>query len=193
MKVCGALIFIFLSGCTLAQIDVEVLSERTTLENQVLGTYNALDRQMLLAASVRAVDASGQLNPPPAHSPEHNDAVGALQVIEFHADDLQIFKQLGWVGENNRGLLEAFARDGDRVPEKLRAFAERYSDGEFAAVVNQINRARQVIMTRVIALNTGLTHDDLPEIQEIFAKLNAAKALTGERLQLPDGSWTEKP
>ncbi|HMA67919.1 MAG TPA: hypothetical protein VKO20_08875, partial [Desulfosalsimonadaceae bacterium] len=41
---------LLLSACTLAQVDVEMVSERTALENQVLGTYNSLDAQMLLAA-----------------------------------------------------------------------------------------------------------------------------------------------
>ena len=40
----------FSAGCTLAQVKVDVVSERTSLENQVLGTYNALDREMLLVA-----------------------------------------------------------------------------------------------------------------------------------------------
>ena len=41
---------IAVQGCTLASVNVEVMSERTALENQILGTYNALDREMLLAA-----------------------------------------------------------------------------------------------------------------------------------------------
>ena len=42
-----------LTACgNFAQVKVEVVSERTALENQVLGTYNAIDREMLLTASV---------------------------------------------------------------------------------------------------------------------------------------------
>ena len=55
-------------GCTLADVKVEMLSERTALENQVLGSYNALDSQMLLAASVRGVDTSGNISWPPEHT-----------------------------------------------------------------------------------------------------------------------------
>jgi len=51
---------IMIQGCTLAKVNVEVVSERTTLENQILGTYNSLDREMLLAASVRGVDENGE-------------------------------------------------------------------------------------------------------------------------------------
>ncbi|MBW1790345.1 MAG: DUF1318 domain-containing protein, partial [Deltaproteobacteria bacterium] len=36
----GVLVFLF--GCTLAEVQVNVVSERTALENQVLGAYNSL-------------------------------------------------------------------------------------------------------------------------------------------------------
>ena len=85
------LIFLILTGlsaCTLADVNVEMLSERTALENQVLGSYNALDSQMLLVASVRGVDTSGNITPPPRHSREYKNAISAMQVLDFHADDL---------------------------------------------------------------------------------------------------------
>src|SRR5512147_2872448 len=88
------------AGCTLAQVKVDVVSERTSLENQVLGTYNALDREMLLVASVRGVDTEGRVETPPRQSQEQQDVLLAMQVLSFHEDDLKAFKQLGWVGEN---------------------------------------------------------------------------------------------
>jgi len=77
-----------LAGCTLAQVEVDVVSERTALENQVLGTYDALDREMLLVASVRGVDSAGQIQEPPRRSGEAADAMEAMQVLAFHDDDL---------------------------------------------------------------------------------------------------------
>ncbi|WP_239027786.1 hypothetical protein [Geomonas subterranea] len=56
-------------GCTLAKVDVNVVSERTSLENQVLGTYNALSEDVLLVASVRGVSPTGKVETPPKHSP----------------------------------------------------------------------------------------------------------------------------
>ncbi|HKK67753.1 MAG TPA: hypothetical protein VJ946_06055, partial [Bacteroidales bacterium] len=64
-KIVILMITAVLSGCTLAKVDVEMVSERTALENQVLGSYNSLDSQMLLAASVRGVDATGNISRPP--------------------------------------------------------------------------------------------------------------------------------
>jgi len=60
-----ALLMLALSGCTLAKVDVNVVSERTALENQVLGSYNALTQDVLLVASVRGVDPSGVIKTRP--------------------------------------------------------------------------------------------------------------------------------
>lgn len=176
-------------GCTLAQVNVEVLSERTALENQILGTYNALDDEMLLLASVRAVDASGAFQTPPPKSREQQEAVTALQVLAFHADDLAAFKRLGWVGENNQGLLTPFPMEKKDVPEDLKDFADRYKKEEFEFVVSEINNARERLMHRVIELNDNLTDADWPSVRLIFGKLNAENALPGEKVQNEDGTW----
>jgi hypothetical protein len=189
------LIFLFLtvfSGCTLADVKVEMLSERTALENQVLGAYNALDSQMLLAASVRGVDSSGNISRPPEQSREQEETIQAMQIIDFHADDLDRFKRLGWVGENNQGLIEPFAMDRDAVPEDLKEFAQRYSAEEFDYVIQKINESREKIMMRVIYMNEDLRESDLPEVRTIFAKINAEKARPGEKIQDRDGTWQIK-
>ena len=189
------LIFLFLtvfSGCTLADVKVEMLSERTALENQVLGAYNTLDSQMLLAASVRGVDSSGNISRPPEQSREQEETIQAMQIIDFHADDLDRFKRLGWVGENNQGLIEPFAMDRDAVPEDLKEFAQRYSAEEFDYVIQKINESREKIMMRVIYMNEDLRESDLPEVRTIFAKINAEKARPGEKIQDRDGTWQIK-
>jgi hypothetical protein len=179
-------------GCTLADVKVEMLSERTALENQVLGSYNALDSQMLLAASVRGVDTSGNIERPPEHSREYKDTISAMQIIDFHTDDLDSFKHLGWAGENNKGLIEAFSIDRKNVPEDYKSFAERYSDDEFKFVISTVNAAREKIMMRVIYMNEDLNESDLPEIKKIFAKLNAENANIGDKIQDADGNWLIK-
>jgi len=179
-------------GCSLAEVKVEVMSERTALENQVLGTYNALDREMLLVASVRGVDSRGRIKKPAKQSQEHKDAVTAMQVLSFHSDDLQTFKQLGWVGENSQGLVEIFQMNKADIPENLKDFSERFQPEEFNHVVSQINASRELIMHRVIDMNANLSQDDIPEIRRIFGRLNTENALPGEKVQQPDGTWTVK-
>lgn len=190
------IIAIQLMGCTLAEVKVDVVSERTALENQVLGSYNSLDREMLLVASVRGVDSQGRINAPPRKSREHGDAVLAMQIQEFHSDDVDNFKRLGWVGEDNQGRLAAFETtkpsDAAKQLPELVEFASRYTEAEFKFVVDQVNSARETIMKRVIALNDDLGEADLPEIRKIFASMNRRNALPGEKIQEPNGDWTEK-
>ncbi len=186
------ILLVMLCGCTLAEVKVDVLSERTTLENQVLGSYNALDREMLLTASVRGVDAEGNIRTPPRRSQEHKDAIAALQVMDFHEDDVQAFKRLGWVGETNEGLLQAFPMEKENPPEDLKAFSDRYTREEFDSVVTLVNESRQVIMHRVIDLNENLTEAEMPEVTRIFGALNVQNALPGQRVQMEDGSWVLK-
>ena len=181
------------AGCTLAHVKVNVVSERTSLENQVLGTYNALDREMLLVASVRGVDTEGRVQTPPRQSQEQQDVLLAMQVLSFHEDDLQAFKQLGWVGENKEGLLTVFPMTKEKVPKELKDFADRYKEEEFKSVVEKVNSAREVVMRRVIALNENFTEGDLPAVRSVFAKLNAENAKPGDKYQAEDGTWKVKP
>ncbi len=181
----------FVSGCTVA-VNVEMVSERTALENQVLGSYNSIDREMLLVASVRGVDSKGNIKKTPAHSQDHKDAVSAMQIQSFHADDIRFLKQLGWIGEGNNGLLSKFEMDKEKIPEDLKDFSERLKPEEFNYIVSEVNRSRQVIMQRVIDINENMTVNDLQKIQKIFGKLNAENALPGEKFQTEEGAWVVK-
>lgn len=181
-----------LSGCTLADVKVDVLSERTALENQVLGSYHSLDGQMLLSASVRGVDSSGKIARPPEHSREYKDTLSAMQTIDFHEDDLERFKRLGWAGENNQGLVEPFPKDSTDVPASLKDFADRYTSEEFEFVISRINESREKIMMQVIYMNANLNESDLPEVKKIFAAINADKARPGDKIQDQTGNWVTK-
>ena len=181
-----------IQGCTLAKVNVEVVSERTTLENQILGTYNALDREMLLAASVRGVDENGRMKIPPKKSKGRKDAVEAMQIIDFHSDDMRRFKDLGWVGENRSGLIEVLGMDKTSVPETLQGFAEGIKRDEMDSIVSHTNQARETIMQRVIDMNETLSDEDMPKIRQVFADMNAKSALPGDKVETGDGTWTVK-
>jgi hypothetical protein len=187
------LLVLLLFGCTLAQVEVSVVSERTALENQVLGSYNALSQEVLLVASVRGVDPMGRIQTPPRRSKDYQDATASMQTLAFHADDLEAFKRLGWVGENNEGLLTPFPMNKDRIPEDLKTFANRYQKEEFNIVLEEVNTAREVIMRRVVEINDDFSMEDLPKIRRVFGKINRENALQGEKIQTEDGSWKVKP
>ena len=182
---------LLVSGCTLAKLDVNVVSERTSLENQVLGTYNSLSEDMLMVASVRGVSPTGKIDAPPRHTPEQADAVRAMETIAFHADDVEAFKRFGWVGENQEGLLTPFTRETPKVSsEELKSFAANYSEAEFQQVVKEVNQAREVLMMRVVQTNENFTVKDLPAIRKVFARINRQNSVPGAKVQDADGRWT---
>jgi uncharacterized protein YdbL (DUF1318 family) len=177
-------------GCTLAKVDVNVVSERTSLENQVLGTYNSLNEDMLLVASVRGVSPTGKIEAPPQRSPEQADATRALETIAFHADDIESFKRFGWVGENREGLLTAFPRETPQsASADVKSFAANYSEAEFQQVVSEVNQSRDVLMMRVVQTNENFTVKDLPAIRTVFARINRQNSAPGSKVQAEDGRW----
>lgn len=181
---------LFFTGCTLAKLDVNVVSERTSLENQVLGTYNSLSEDMLLVASVRGVSPTGKIDAPPQHTPEQADATRALETIAFHADDIETFKRFGWVGENQEGLLTPFARETPKATSaELKLFAANYSEAEFQQVVKEVNQSREVLMMRVVQTNENFTIKDLPAIRKVFARINRQNSAPGSKVQEADGRW----
>ena len=181
---------LLLGGCTLAKVDVNVVSERTSLENQVLGTYNSLNEDLLLVASVRGVSPTGRIEAPPPRSPEQQDAVNAMETIAFHADDLESFKRLGWVGENREGLITPFPREIPKsLPRDLQSFATLYNDAEFRQVIDEVNRSRETLMQRVIQTNENFTAKDLPAIRKVFAGINRQNSAPGTKVQADDGTW----
>jgi hypothetical protein len=167
-----------------------VVSERTSLENQVLGTYNSLSEELLLVASVRGVSPTGKIEARPERSPEQRDATRALETVSFHADDLESFKRLGWVGENREGLITPFPREIPKsLPPDLKSFATLYNEEEFRQVIDEVNQSREVLMQRVVQTNENFTAKDLPAIRKVFAKINRQNSAPGTRVQAEDGSW----
>ena len=190
IKFTGLCALMLLAGCTLAKVDVKVVSERTSLENQVLGSYNSLSEDLLLVASVRGVSPTGKIDAPPRRSPEQQDATRALETVSFHADDLESFKRLGWVGENRDGLITPFPRDIPKsVPADLKSFVSLYTDDEFRQVIDEVNQSREVLMQRVVQTNENFTPKDLPAIRRVFAKINRQNSAPGTRVQADDGTW----
>ena len=176
------LLLAFLSGCGGPLVGVTVVDERTALENQVLGTYQELNQQVMLVASVRYIDPKGKLKQTQELPPGKKEVVRALQRVSFNKDDLNRYKALGIIGENNEGgvtLLEP-----EKVEQADLAFVEN--------LVKEENEDRLVIMSRIIETNETLSPSDLPRVHKMFAALNRDKALKGERIQLDNGEWIQK-
>ncbi len=176
-------LWVAVNGCTRGPlVEVTLVDERTALENQILGTYEELDQEMLLIASVRYIDPKGKLRKSPPLPPGKKKVISAMQRSAFNRDDVDALKAQGLVGENNQGRLELIAPeevDPNRLP-----FVEN--------LVVEENEDREVVMRRVIETNESLSDDDLPGVRNIFAALNRDKAKVGEWVQIDNDEWVRK-
>lgn len=176
------LILSILPACGGPLVGVTVVDERTALENQVLGTYQELNQQVMLVASVRYIDPQGKLKQTQELPPGKKDVVRALQRVSFNKDDLNRYKSLGMVGENNEGGITLLTPE--QVDPANRAFVDN--------LIKEENEDRLAIMSRIIDTNETLSVKDLPRVHKMFAALNRDKALKGERIQLENGNWISK-
>lgn len=171
-----------LTACGGPLVGVTVVDERTALENQVLGTYQELNQEVMLVASVRYIDPKGKLKQTEELPPGKKEVARALQRISFNKDDLNRFKALGIVGENTEGGVSLLAPD--KVPAEEKAFLEN--------LLKEENEDRLVVMQRVVETNETLTPQDLPRVHKMFASLNRDKAVKGAWIQLENGNWVQK-
>ena len=181
-RILPTLLLVLLAGCGGPLVGVTVVDERTALENQVLGTYQELNQQVMLVASVRYIDPKGKLKQTQELPPGKKDVVRALQRVSFNKDDLNRYKSLGIIGENNEGGITLL--EPGKVEPADRAFLEN--------LLKEENEDRAAIMSRIIETNETLSSTDLPRVHKMFAALNRDKALKGERIQLDNGKWIQK-
>ena len=169
-------------GCSGPLIGVTVVDERTALENQVLGSYQALEEEVLLLASVRYVDSRGKLVKAEKVPEEKRNVIRAVQRSSFNKDDIDRLKASGVLGENNAGGVTLLAEE-NVDPGQL----------EFVRnVVREENADRDVVMRRMIMTNEHLAESDLPEVRRVFAALNRDMARPGDMIQSENGDWIVK-
>ena len=174
------LMILIVVGCSIKAPEVRVTGEKTALEKEVLGTYHQMEEDTWMIASSRAVKGEGKVK----ISPEKRKVLDALQEQKFNKDDIDEFKQKGYVGENNEGFLE------------IRPSDELSSDADQLRMVQEIiqeeNNDREIIMGRVIELNDSLKKAERNDILGIFANMNQENSPDGTWVQQPDGKWMKK-
>jgi hypothetical protein len=182
-----ALVIFVLAGCTqkLVDVNVTIVDQKTALENQILGSYEELDSEVLLLASVRSVDEEGKLKPTTEIPKGKLLALRALQRQEFNRDDIQEFKQALVAGEGNDGFLKFFENARTQSDAQFKNFAE--------TIIAEENEDRLTVLQRIVATNESFTQQDLPKVQKISASLNRDNAKPGEKIQLENGDWSTRP
>jgi uncharacterized protein YdbL (DUF1318 family) len=168
--VAAGLLLAAAAGCvTLKPV---VLDRKTQLENQILGSFQRLERELILASSVRGD------RPEPKLSPLEREAVEAMMTREFYRDDIDELKQQQVVGETNSGMLSLLKPPSDPAEAKRAQH-----------LVEQENNSRTIIIKRVIQTSEDLTDKDLSLVRRIFYRLNLQTAKPGDSVQRPAGDW----
>lgn len=166
----GICALLLLTGCT---FNFEVTSQRTALENQVLGAYKELEDDVILASSVRAPG-----DDKPVLSASKRRAVDARQNQDFNRDDIDEMKDAEILGEAADGSL---------------AVLPKAPSGKLAAqLVAEENRDRAEIWNRIIAANENLSLKDLSQVRKTYAKLQREATAAGQWYQDESGAWQKK-
>ena len=176
----GLLLACCVVGCSVKAPEVRVTGEMTALEREVVGTYHQMEEDTWMIASTRAAQGENEVK----ISPEKRRVLEALQEQKFNKDDIDEFKQKGYVGENSQGYLEMRSSDVLKEDsEKMKLVQE---------IVREENRDREIIMGRVVELNDSLKKAAEQEVLAVFAKMNQENSPDGTWIQKPDGVWVRK-
>ena len=186
---------IFLTGCgrgpgccVIKLPPVTFPSERTSLENQILGTYQEIKEDVWLVSSSQTVEGlkisrTAKTNNGKQQGIDYK-VIKALETIEYNKEPVKLYKENGTVGENNEGLLSyiknTYIENDPKEKEKV------------TEVVNEVNDARLVLMLEVINKNEELTIDDIEKVKKTFAGINSKNARPGEWVQNENGDWNKK-
>ncbi len=179
------LILLLQTGCSrnLFSVNLFVVDEKTALEQQVLGTYSEIGRDLDVFASVRAVNPDGSLETPPEMTEQQKALTEAMNNRRYNRDDVDQLLLARIVGEGNQGFLVKLV---DSAPEDF-----ELSSNLIEEVLREENQDRTVLLDRLM-LTPGVTPRDKEEVSYILAELNQDLAPPGSRIQSRAGQWTVK-
>ncbi len=161
----------------------DLTSQRTALENQVMGSYKELEDDLVLISSVRAGDGVTATEMPEGQK----QALRARQNQDFNRDDVDELKTKEVLGETSQGTIALLPAG---IGQATKASAR---DAQLArALVEEENRDRAVIWKRIIDGNENLSAKDLPDVRRTYAKMQRDAASGGQWVQNDNGAWERK-
>jgi uncharacterized protein YdbL (DUF1318 family) len=168
-------------SCTIKPPELAITSEKTALENQIMGSYARITEDVWMVASARGPenDSAGV-----TIDEDRMRAVRAMQRQLFNADEVEEFLEAGAFGEGNDGFLVAMEEGMDALEPRTLRVAE--------TVLREENLDRRVLMERVIEVNDNLTEADFSAVQATFAARSRDAAAPGTWVQTNEGTWVRK-
>ncbi len=179
---------VFIGGCLTVNVYFPAPEVREAAEQIVEETWGDGSDQQAERESATPTSWLHWLAPASAHAAEPNvdidvssAAIRQLKAaMSRRADQLKPYLRSGAVGISNQGLLEIRTLDDLSLRDKA----------DVRKAVEAENRDRQSLY-REIAESNGLSTQDVPRIQKIFADTWIEKAEPGWQVQAADGSWSE--
>lgn len=164
-------------SCT---INFELPSERTALENQILGKYQEIDDELYMISSVRTLQKD-QPNQP------FKKATRSRQNQIFNQDDIDELKSLQILGETHDGQLII-------LPKKIGLVSQATPKQLNLAklLVKEENHDRMIIWKHTIFENDNLKSSDMGKVKSTYADQIFKKAKTGHWFLRKNGEWVQK-
>ncbi|MEZ4742754.1 MAG: DUF1318 domain-containing protein [Bdellovibrionota bacterium] len=169
--------FLYLPLICSCAFKFEVTSQKTALENQILGQYKELEDDLILNSSVRGDEDNIKLTPVEL----------AKQNQKFNLDDIDELKRNEIIGEANTGELEILP-----ITAGKRKDATHFQIKLSKILVAEENKDRKTIWLHIIANNKNLTKNNLKEVQLSFANQIAQESPIGYWIQNKNGTWEKK-
>jgi len=159
------------TSCT---FNFELTSQRTALENQVLGSYKEIEDELILVSAIRGLSNARTSESPAARARKSQD---------FNRDDIDELKSKHLIGETQYGELIQTNKLRDQ-PLPIRKLA--------IELIQEENSVRFIIWNQIIISNKNLTSKDLPEIRKNYARLIWEQAPSGHLFFNEKNQWIEK-
>ena len=176
---CLVILVLAVTGCApKAEVKVQFIETRTSLENQVLGTYKQIGQEAWMISSVRATDQAAT-----PLSPSKKEVFRAIENQEFNSDDITEFKDEGLIGESSNGELVLGDKLSTLAPARLSLVRE---------IIAEENQDRLTIIRRIIMENPQLRPESLEAVRQAFASIFWQKAAPHHWLITSEGQWLMK-
>jgi hypothetical protein len=180
-------LLLMLSILNACSFKFEVASSRTTLEEQIIGSFQELETDYVTIASVRAVDAEGIARSPVPSSDSKKRALEARQNMEFNRDDLEELRSEELIGETYDGLVVILPKSVGKY-----ATAEKSRRGFAEFIVEEENRDRKILWERVIEQSPDLSPSNLTAVREEFSRNQIQSLKQGQWYQQKSKEWARK-
>lgn len=169
--------------CLIAPPALNLTSEKTGVERQIIGDYMELEKDAWTVSSVKSSYGTGKTQSGVTGDEELQKAES---LRAFHAEKLAAYKTEGAAGEGNDGYVSYIKNDkyeADPAQKKI-----------LLAVLDEENGARKLIFTRSLFAISGKnpSKDEVAAFGRMFADEQRVQAAQGEWVQENSGKWVKK-